>query len=149
MDQELIDDLYSTMVLEHSRNPRNFGILNCSCHAKGKNSSCGDELVIFLDKDKNSINEIKFSGQGCALSMASSSLMTQAVKGQSIEYSKSLIHDFIEFIIHSKLLSDDYEPLHIFSGVRRFPLRVKCVLLGWRTLEALLTENTTSTISPE
>jgi nitrogen fixation protein NifU and related proteins len=143
MEKELIEELYQSMILEHSKHPRNFGILNCSCFSKGKNPSCGDELTLFIDKDSQEIKDIKFEGKGCAISMASSSLMTQAVKGKSILEAKELLKDFVDFILDDKELDDKYEPLHIFAGVKRFPLRVKCVLLAWRTMEHILDDEQT------
>lgn len=145
MDKELIDELYGTMILEHSRNPRNFGKLSCSCQAKGKNPSCGDELVVFVEKREGKIFDIKFTGQGCALSVASTSLMTQAVKEKDLNYVSELLNKFINFILKNDELSDNYEPLHIFGGVKRFPLRVKCVLLPWRTLQSIMQETSNIT----
>lgn len=137
MDEELMEELYSSMVLEHSKNPRNFKTLQCGCHAKGKNPSCGDELTLFIQFQDDIIEDIGFMGQGCALSMASASLMTQAVKGKSISQTIKTHDDFIDFIVNDSQLSEDYEPLHIFTGVKNFPLRIKCVLLAWRTLQSL------------
>ena len=99
MEQELLDELYESLVLEHSRKPKNFGQLTCSCQSqKGKNPSCGDQLELFVSIDQNLIQDVKFIGEGCALSMSSSSLMTQAIKGQSVEYTKKLLSQFITFI---------------------------------------------------
>lgn len=138
MEKELIEELYQSMILEHSKHPRNFGNLTCSCFSKGKNPSCGDEITLFIDKYNNEIKDIKFEGKGCAISMASSSLMTQAVKGKTVQEAQALLNDFISFILEDKELDDKYEPLHIFTGVKKFPLRVKCVLLSWRTMEHIL-----------
>lgn len=146
MDQELLEELYQSLVLDHSRRPRNFGTLTCSCHAKGKNPSCGDELELFLDEKDNTIYDVKFSGQGCALSMSSASLMTQAIKGKTFEQAQTLLAQFLDFILDEKELDEQYEPLHIFAGVRDFPLRVKCVLLSWRTLEHILRDETNQKI---
>lgn len=147
MEKELIEDLYQSMILEHSKHPRNFGILNCSCFSKGKNPSCGDELILFIDKEDEQIKDIKFEGKGCAISMASSSLMTQAVKGKTIIEAKEMLKDFVEFIVNNKDLDNKYEPLHIFDGVKKFPLRVKCVLLAWRTMEHILDDEQTISTS--
>ncbi len=137
IDNEELNELYQTLVLEHSKRPRNFGTLECSCQTKGKNPSCGDEINLFIkpNSEKNIIEDVKFNGEGCALCIASTSLMTQAIKGNSIEVSEKLLTEFIEFITEDKELNEKYEPLHIFQGVKNFPLRVKCVLLGWRALE--------------
>lgn len=141
METELIEQLYQSMILEHSKNPRNFGKLQCSCFSHGKNPSCGDELVLFIDKDEHKINDVKFQGKGCAISMASASMMTQAIKGKNLEYCEDLLNSFIQFVKEDKELDEKYEPLHIFSGVKKFPLRVKCVLLSWRALENILEDN--------
>lgn len=142
MDKELIDELYQSLILDHSRHPRNFGTLQCIHHAKGKNPSCGDNLELFLEiNEKNIVENIKFKGEGCALSMSSASLMTQAIKGKSLNEVKKLLNQFIEFIIDDeKTLDEQYEPLHIYSSVHNFPLRVKCVLLPWRTLEHVINQ---------
>ena len=99
-NDEDLNNLYQSLVLEHSKKPRNFGSLQCSCHTKGKNPSCGDTIDLYVktDESKSSIEDIKFTGEGCALCIASTSLMTQAVKGKSLDESNKMVHDFIEFI---------------------------------------------------
>lgn len=142
MEQELLAELYESLVLDHSRKPRNFGKLSCPCHIqKGKNPSCGDQLELFLLIENAIIKEVKFEGEGCALCMSSASLMTQAIKGQAITEVNRLLNQFIHFINDNNDLEDDYEPLHIFKNVHNFPLRVKCVLLPWRTLEKIIKES--------
>lgn len=139
MEQELLDELYESLVLEHSRKPKNFGKLTCNCHSqKGKNPSCGDQLELFLSVENNMIQDVKFTGEGCALSMSSASLMTQAIKGQSVQEAKKVLSQFVSFINDNEELEEQYEPLHIYKNVHKFPLRVKCVLLPWRTLEKLI-----------
>jgi nitrogen fixation NifU-like protein len=140
-DDEL-NDLYQSLVLEHSKRPRNFGAIECSCHTKGKNPSCGDTVDLYVKANENqsSIEEIKFTGEGCALCIASTSLMTQATKGKNLFETEKMVQDFISFIVDDNELSEIYEPLHIFQGVKNFPLRVKCVLLGWRALEKSISQ---------
>ena len=139
MDNELLDELYENLVLEHSRKPKNFGKLTCNCHSqKGKNPSCGDHLELFIEVNNNLIKDVKFEGEGCALSISSASLMTQAIKNKNIDDVKKLLNQFILFINENKDLDEDYEPLHIYKNVHNFPLRVKCVLLPWRTLEKII-----------
>ena len=141
MDNELLDELYENLVLEHSRKPKNFGKLTCNCHSqKGKNPSCGDQLELFINVDNHLIKDVKFEGEGCALSISSASLMTQAIKNKNIDDVKKLLNQFILFINENKDLDEDYEPLHIYKNVHNFPLRVKCVLLPWRTLEKIITK---------
>lgn len=139
MEKELLDELYENLVLEHSRKPKNFGKLTCNCHSqKGKNPSCGDQLELFINVDNHLIKDVKFEGEGCALSISSASLMTQAIKNKNIDDVKKLLNQFILFINENKDLDEDYEPLHIYKNVHNFPLRVKCVLLPWRTLEKII-----------
>lgn len=139
MEQELLDELYESLVLEHSRKPKNFGQLTCACHSqKGKNPSCGDQLELFLSNEQGIIKDVKFIGEGCALSISSASLMTQAIKGQSLQETKKILSQFVNFINNNDALDEEYEPLHIYKNVNKFPLRVKCVLLPWRTLEKLI-----------
>lgn len=136
-DDDELNDLYQSLVFEHSKKPRNFGTLECSCHTKGKNPSCGDEIDLYVKTNANQslIEDIKFTGEGCALCIASTSLMTQAIKGKDIITATNTVQNFITFIVEDNSLAGEYEPLHIFNGVKNFPLRVKCVLLGWRALE--------------
>lgn len=141
MEQELLDELYESVVLEHSKKPKNFGTIECDCHKqKGKNPSCGDQLELFLLIEDNNVKEVKFTGEGCALCMSSASLMTQAIKGQSMQEIQKILEQFIGFIKEDKMLDEEYEPLHIYKNVHNFPLRVKCVLLPWRTLEKIIKE---------
>lgn len=136
-----IDELYESLVLHHSKKPKNFGKFECDCdfHSqKGKNPSCGDNLELFLIIENNIITDVKFIGDGCALSVSSTSMMTQKIKNISLDEAKILFTNFINFITIDNELDEKYEPLHIFKNVNKFPLRVKCVLLPWRTLEALI-----------
>lgn len=151
MDKELIEELYQSLILDHSKKPRNFGILDsCTCHQKGKNASCGDELDIYVAiDDEHIINDIKFNGAGCAIFVSSASLMTQLLKGKTVTEAIKILSEFIVFIIDDDMiLNEDYAPLHIFENVKNFPLRVKCALLPWRTLEYLLNKQT-NTITKE
>jgi nitrogen fixation NifU-like protein len=139
MDDDLINELYESLVLEHSRHPRNFGKLECNCHIqKGKNPSCGDEITLYLGIENNLIKNIKFEGQGCALCMSSSSLMTQGIKNKTIPEAKEFLCSFIDFIVKETELNEKFEPMHVYKNIHKYPLRVKCVLLPWRTLEKSL-----------
>lgn len=143
MDKDTINELYSSLVLEHSRKPRNFGSLTCGCHKKGRNASCGDELMLHVHvNEQQLIQDIKFEGNGCALFMSSSSLMTQFVKNKPVAEVNNAIARFIEFVIKDDIeLDEEFEPLHIFGNVKQFPARVKCLLLPWRTLEGSLQQD--------
>ena len=142
MDDDDLNELYESLVLDHSKKPRNFGHLTCACQSqKGKNPSCGDHLELFLLVENNLVKDIKFEGDGCALSISSASLMTQLVKNKTIIETKYIIERFISFINEDGDLEESYEPLHIYKNVNKFPLRVKCVLLPWRTLEKITKDN--------
>lgn len=138
MDNELISQLYDSLILEHSRRPRNKKKLTCGCSQEGKNPSCGDQVTVYTEFKNNNIHDIGFEGTGCAICISSTSLMTQLLKDKSIEDAKKTVSSFIEFIIDEIELPEEYEPLHIYKTVHNFPSRVKCVLLSWRTMEFLL-----------
>ena len=135
--------LYQEVILDHNRQPRNYGELPGAGHrAKGDNPLCGDRLTVELELDGDRIVDIRFHGQGCAISTASASLMTQAVKNGSLEEARALFAGF-----HEMLTGDPSAPpevsgalgkLAVFAGVREFPIRVKCATLPWHTLRAAL-----------
>lgn len=129
-------DLYQEVVLEHKRSPRNFGHLQQPTHqAQGTNPACGDRIAVELMLDGEQIEDIRFSGEGCAICMASTSMMTEAVKGQDVPEASALQQRF-----RSVLLSEaepDEVPLGkliSLAAVRRYPSRIKCALLGWHAL---------------
>jgi nitrogen fixation NifU-like protein len=136
-----LSDLYRDVILDHNRQPRNFGDLNSpDAMIEGYNPLCGDRLTLRLKLAGDRITDIRFEGQGCAISTASASLMTEAVKGKTRSEAMALFER-----IH-RLLTDDAEPvdeelgkLAALSGVREFPARVKCATLAWHTLKSALT----------
>lgn len=136
-----LKDLYRDVIVDHNRSPRNFGKLEpADAHADGYNPLCGDRLTIYVNLDGESIREAKFQGSGCAISVASASLLTEAVKGKSRQEVHSLFED-----VHALLTRQDATPdparlgkLAALSGVREFPARVKCASLCWHTLNAAL-----------
>ncbi|AMW05800.1 Fe-S cluster assembly sulfur transfer protein SufU [Gemmatimonas phototrophica] len=135
-----LQELYQSVILDHNRKPRNFGELaGANRHADGKNPLCGDEVHVALVVEQDVITDVKFTGHGCAISKASASLMTAAVKGKSRADVEAL---FLRF--HALVLGQDPEggkdlgQLVVFSGVSRFPVRVKCASLSWHTLKAAL-----------
>lgn len=138
-----IFDLYQEMILDHSRSPKNFGTLsNRSHHACGHNPLCGDMIDIHLLVTREVISDISFSGDGCAISKASASLMTESIKGRSIEHAQELFDVF-----HTMLTKDSNDhaglgKLEALKGVRQFPARVKCATLCWHTLLAALNRKT-------
>ena len=155
MNTELgeLEELYQEVILDHSRRPRNFGELpNASVKVHGDNPSCGDEIHLMIKFDGNGgLEEIKFTGHGCAISQASASLMTMKLKGKSreeVEKMMSAFHDLVteEKNAPPKGLGD----LQVMRGVRKFPQRVKCAMLPWRAVEQALRQNDgESTVSTE
>ena len=143
-----LSDLYQEVILDHNRRPRNFHALAGASHsAEGYNPLCGDRLTLYLKVDGDTIEEVSFEGAGCAISKASASMMTDALKGRSIAEADALFDRF-----HRMVTTPPSEPvedlgkLSAFAGVREFPVRVKCASLAWHTLKAALSrEQRTST----
>jgi nitrogen fixation protein NifU and related proteins len=145
-----LKDLYRDVILDHNRRPRNFGrIEGAERHAEGHNPLCGDHLTVSVTLDGERIEDIRFEGKGCAISTASASLMTEAVKGKERAAVRALFDK-----VHSLLTRADAAPdaslgkLAALSGVREFPARVKCASLCWHTLNAAL-ESGTAMITTE
>lgn len=137
-------DLYQQMILEHNKKPRNFGKLAEASHCgEGFNPLCGDHLWVFMKIDSSGlIQDISFEGDGCAISRASASMMTAAVKGKSVEEAQALFHDFHRLVIGE--LKPEVDQNHklgrlaIFSGVWKYPARVKCAALAWHTMNGAM-----------
>jgi nitrogen fixation NifU-like protein len=145
-----LKDLYRDVILDHNRRPRNFGRIEApDGRADGHNPLCGDELSVFVRLAGERVEDIRFEGKGCAISTASASLMTEAVKGKD----RAAIRELFERV-HTLLTQADAPPdiglgkLAALSGVREFPVRVKCASLCWHTLNAAL-EHGNATISTE
>lgn len=140
--QSELNDLYQQVILDHNKNPRNFGILEYfTHHAEGHNPLCGDQIDITLQIENNIIQDIKFKGLGCAISKASASIMTTLVKGKHIQEAMKIFNTFLHILttdIDEKLDQDDLGKLAVFTGVREFPARVKCASLAWHTLDNVL-----------
>jgi len=131
-------ELYQEVILHHSKAPRNFGELERpNRSADGHNPLCGDRIHLTLDVEDGVVREVRFRGDGCAISTASASVMTDAIKGKTEEEARKLFHDF-----HAMVTGEGEVPgmgkLDVFAGVRDYPVRVKCAMLAWRTLEAAL-----------
>ena len=135
-------ELYQEVILDHNKNPRNFGKLAGCTHAQeGFNPLCGDHLFLYLKMDKDVIQDIKFEGSGCAISKSSASLMTAALKGKTKAEAEEIFkqfHDLVTSDINDSVESEKLGKLAVFSGVREFPARVKCASLAWHTLHAAL-----------
>lgn len=137
-------DLYQEMILDHGKNPRNQGRLDGSTHAAdGHNPLCGDMLHLTLIVEDGVVTDARFEGQGCAISTASASLMSDGIKGKTVAEVQQLVGTFIG-VATGETAADPAAlgKLAVFSGVSEFPARVKCATLSWRTVEAALTEST-------
>jgi nitrogen fixation NifU-like protein len=144
-------DLYQEVILEHSKAPRNYRELaGANHHAEGYNPLCGDHFTVYLNVEGDSIRDISFQGSGCAISKASASMMTQAVKGKSKEEAQKIFDRFHKLVTTGEANGDRPElgKLAVFSGVSEFPVRVKCATLAWHTLQAAL-EGKQNTVSTE
>lgn len=137
-----LSDLYQEVILDHNRRPRNYGVLpDATRTSQGHNPLCGDRLTLYLKIDQDRIAGISFEGSGCAISKASASLMTDAVKGASVSDALGLFERFHAMITTPPDRPVDEEPLGklaALAGVRVFPVRVKCASLAWHTLKAAL-----------
>ena len=137
-----LKELYQEIILDHGKNPRNLGKFdNFNKDAKGHNPLCGDKVHLFLKLDENKkVDDISFEGEGCAISMASASIMTDLMKGKSEKDAKEIIEKFLDMIkekddIDTKLLEEDEKTkLMSLGGVKNYPMRVKCATLSWHTL---------------
>ncbi|MGE3344073.1 MAG: Fe-S cluster assembly sulfur transfer protein SufU [Vicinamibacterales bacterium] len=137
-----LSELYQEVILDHNKRPRNYGQLpDATQSAKGHNPLCGDKLTLALKVDGNRIEKVAFEGSGCAISKASASLMTDAVKGHTIDEATALFdkfHTMVTTPIDQPVDEDALGKLAVLSGVREFPARVKCASLAWHTLKAAL-----------
>ncbi len=141
-----IKELYKDIILEHGKSPRNFGKCEKYTHeAKGHNPLCGDQVHVYLklNNEKN-VDNVTFEGSGCAISIASTSIMTELVKGKSLEAAKKIVIDFLNMIkntqeIKSNDLDEDQKiKIMSLSGVKQYPMRVKCATLAWHTLTSAI-----------
>lgn len=133
------DDLYQELILDHSRTPRNKGELHPhSHHAKGHNPLCGDQVEVFLDVRDGVVRDVRFHGQGCAISTASASMMTEQVKGRKVEEVRELAGQVNDMLTGRLQPAGSLGKLEALAGVSRFPTRVKCASLAWHTLTAAL-----------
>ena len=144
-----LKELYQELILEHGKNPRNLGKTdNFNKDAKGNNPLCGDNVHVYLKlNDQRKVEDISFEGSGCAISMASASIMTDLIKGKSNNEAKEIIEDFLGMIkenpeLKSKILKDDDKTkLMCLSGVKQYPMRVKCATLSWHTLTSAIDDS--------
>ena len=149
-----LEELYQQVILDHSRRPRNFGeVADADVQVRGDNPACGDEIHLTAKfGGDGSFQDIKFRGQGCAISLASASLMTMKLKGKSRNEAEQLIESFHNLITgtDSSSCRPKLGDLQVLNGVRKFPQRVKCAMLAWRAAEqALQQPHGQSTVSTE
>ena len=145
MSDEL-DELYQQVILDHCKSPRNFHALEHPTHlARGHNPLCGDRVTVYLAIEGDRIADVSFEGRGCAISTAAASLMTEVLKGKTVEEARALFAQFHARVTGgeageppSEALQDDIERLEPLTGVKAFPVRVKCATLPWHAFEAAL-----------
>jgi len=134
-----LDELYQSVILDHNRAPRNFRKLpEATNHAEGRNPLCGDQFDVWLRLEGDVIADAAFQGQGCAISKASASMMTQAVKGKTVAEARALFEKFHDVVTGSVGAKSLPSKLDVFRGVSAFPIRVKCATLSWHAMRAAL-----------
>ena len=144
-----LKELYQEIILDHGKSPRNLGKCDqFNRDAKGHNPLCGDKVHIYLNvNNEKKINDVSFEGEGCAISMASASILTEIIKGKEFNVAKKIIDDFLNMIknelkISINSLTDNQKTtLMSLSGVKQFPMRVKCATMAWHTLTSALEKN--------
>ena len=132
-----LDVLYRDVILDHNKRPRNFRVLEGGSKAEGSNPLCGDRLTVYLRIANGAIQEAAFQGFGCAIAIASASLMTESVKGKTLAETEALFERFLQMITApAEAPVGDVGDLSAFAGIRRFSVRVKCATLPWQALRA-------------
>lgn len=139
-----LNELYQDTILEHNKNPRNFrDIEDADKTADGRNPLCGDALRVYLKMDNDVVSDVAFKGSGCAISKASASMMTQALKGKNREEAEQLFDEFHKMVtgeLDIEAEDNHLGKLRVFAGVLEFPARVKCASLSWHTFHAALND---------
>ncbi len=134
-----LNDLYRQVIIDHNKNPHNFGELSQASHsAQGSNPLCGDKISVQMIIENDIITDINFQGEGCAISRASSSIMTTLLKGKKITEAEKIFENFHNLLTTESPALISPEKLIVFSGVKEFPMRVKCATLPWHTMNAAL-----------
>jgi nitrogen fixation NifU-like protein len=143
-----LSELYQQVILDHNKKPRNFHKIDTANHiAEGFNPLCGDQLTVYAQLEDGLLKDVSFEGSGCAISKAAASMMTVAVKGKSRQDAETLFAEFHRMVtgeLDEENESNDLGRLKIFSGVREYPVRVKCATLPWHTLNAALNQQSTT-----
>jgi nitrogen fixation NifU-like protein len=148
MTDHALRELYQEVILDHSRHPRHYGVLEGANHkAEGFNPLCGDKVTVYLQLDAdNRVADITFEGKGCAISQASASMMVDMLKGRSHAEAEKLMTGFLHLVKGedaSDLPEDDRERLEVMGGISEFPMRVKCATLAWHTYKNAVEEGAT------
>lgn len=146
-----LNELYQEVILDHNRRPHNFRVIgDANAKQEGYNPLCGDRLTLYLTLDGDVIKDVAFQGSGCAISKASASLMTDALKGKTVGEAREMFDQF-----HAMITSNPESPapdlgkLSVFAGVREFPTRVKCASLAWHTMKAAVAHEGEAPVSTE
>ena len=132
-----LTDLYQEIILDHSKNPKNFGVLDrYTCTAEGNNPMCGDQLTVYVNVKDNIVSDVSYRARGCAISVASASIMSQMIKGKKLEEVNILFDKFHRLCMGEDIEEDeDTETLQALSGVSKFPTRVKCATMSWHAVK--------------
>ena len=146
-----LNELYQEVILDHNRRPHNFRVIESpTAKQEGYNPLCGDRLTLYLTVDNDIIKDVAFQGIGCAISKASASLMTDAVKGKTVAEARALFDRFHGMITSNPdTPADDLGKLSVFAGVREFPTRIKCASLAWHTMKAAVAHQSDAPVSTE
>jgi nitrogen fixation NifU-like protein len=146
-----LTDLYQEVILDHNRRPRNFRTIDeATRKQEGYNPLCGDRLTLYVKLEGDVIEDVAFQGIGCAISKASASLMTDALKGKTVDEARAIFDRFHDMVMSSPdAPAPDLGKLSVFAGVREFPTRVKCASLAWHTLKAAVSEENGAPVSTE
>ena len=146
-----LTDLYQEVILDHNRRPRNFRAIDeATRRQEGYNPLCGDRLTLYVKLDGDRISDVAFQGSGCAISKASASLMTEALKGKTIDEARALFDRFHDMVTSSPDTAPaDLGKLSVLAGVREFPTRIKCASLAWHTLKAAVAGEPAGPVSTE
>ena len=143
-----LQELYQQVIIDHNHNPRNFREIEHPSHsAKGHNPLCGDKIDIYLTIKDDIITEVSFMGSGCAISKASSSLMTEVLLGKTVVEAQKIFDSVHDMIINGKTYADGIGKLAVLSGVHKFPARVKCAILPWHTMKNAIEKSAKTTIT--
>ena len=132
-----LTDLYQEIILDHSKNPKNLGVLDrYTCTAEGNNPMCGDQLTVYVNVKDNIVSDVSYRARGCAISVASASIMSQMIKGKTLEEVNILFDKFHRLCMGEDIEEDeDTETLQALSGVSKFPTRVKCATMSWHAVK--------------